>query len=160
MKAERRKEHDWLQKLVGEWTYEAECSVGPDQPAMKSTGSESVRSLGGLWVACEGQGEMPGCGPATTLMTLGFDPQKERYVGTWIGSMMTNLWVYDGELDAAGKTLSLHTEGPSMAGDGKTARYKDVITFVNDDHRTLTSHVLGENEQWRPFMTASYHRRK
>ena len=34
------------------------------------------------------------------IMTLGYDPQKKRFVGTLIGSMMTHLWVYDGALDA------------------------------------------------------------
>jgi hypothetical protein len=53
----------------------------PGQPASKFEGSESVRPLGGLWILAEGQGEMPGCGAATTVLTLGYDPQKQRYVG-------------------------------------------------------------------------------
>lgn len=60
MKTEPQKEHQWLQQLVGEWTYESECSMEPGKPPEKCTGSESVRSLGGLWVLCEGRGEMPG----------------------------------------------------------------------------------------------------
>lgn len=160
MKAEPQKEHRWLQKLVGEWTYEADCNMGPDKPPSKAKGSESARSLGGLWVLCEGQGEMPGGGPATTMMTLGYDPQKKRYVGTWVGSMMTNLWVYDGTLDAAGKVLTLSTEGPNIAAEGKMARYKDVIEFKSDDHRVLTSHMQGDDGKWHGFMTANYRRTK
>lgn len=58
---------------------------------------------------------MPGCGRTTTLMTLGYDPQKQRYVRTWIGSMMTYLWVYDGgELDLAETVLRLNSEGPAI----------------------------------------------
>ncbi len=157
--AEPRNEHHWLQKLVGDWTYESECPMGPDQPPSKSKGSETVRSLGGLWVLCEGQGEMPGGGPAQMLMTLGYDPQKRRFVGTWIGSMMTYLWVYDGELDAAGKVLTLSAEGPSMAAEGKTATYRDVIEFKSDDHRTLTSRMQLEDSTWQHFMTAHYRRK-
>src|SRR5688572_22986296 len=122
MTIEPQKEHHWLQKLVGDWTYEAEATMKPGDPPVKSTGSESVRSLGSLWVVAEGQGEMPGCGPATTVMTLGYDPQKKRYVGTWVGSMMTHFWIYDGALDTSEQVLTLDTEGPSMAGDGKMAR--------------------------------------
>ena len=33
MKTEPQKEHQWLQKLVGEWTYESECSMGARQTA-------------------------------------------------------------------------------------------------------------------------------
>ena len=53
MKVEPQKEHQWLQKLVGTWSHEGECMMGPDQPPMKSSGSETVRSLGGLWTVGE-----------------------------------------------------------------------------------------------------------
>lgn len=157
--AEPQKEHQWLQKLVGEWTYESEAIMGPDQPPMKSKGSESVRSLGGLWTVGEGQGQMPDGDSFTSVMTLGYDPQKKRFVGTWIGSVMTNLWIYDGELDGAGRVLSLYSDGPSMSGDGTTVRYRDAIEIVDDDHRVLTSAVQGEDGNWTGFMTAHYRRR-
>ena len=152
-----QKEHQWLQKMVGAWIYDIEASMGPDQPLNRSTGTETVRSLGGLWVIAEGQGEM--CGSmATTIMTLGYNPQKQSFVGTWVGSMMTYLWVYNGELDAAERVLTLHSEGPAMAGEGTMAQYKDVIEFKNDDHRVLTSFCLGDDGQWHQFMTANYYR--
>ena len=160
MPVQPQKEHQWLQKLVGEWTYEIEATMGPDQPTEKSTGTEIVRSLGEFWILAEGQGEMLGCGPATTLMTLGYDPQKQRYVGTWIGSIMTYLWVYDGELDAGETVLTLNSNGPSMTGDEKLGKYKDMIEFKSSDHRVMTSHTLGNNGQWQHFMTAHYRRKR
>jgi hypothetical protein len=93
-------------------------------------------------------------------MTLGYDPVKKRYVGTFIGSMMTHMWVYDGQLDAAGKVLTLDTEGPSFTAEGKMARYKDVIELKDDNHRTLSSSFLGDDGQWHHFMTANYRRVK
>ena len=159
-KAEPQEEHRWLHKLVGEWDMEAESAMAPGEPPMKTTGTESVRSLGGLWIVAEGEGEMPGGGSGTSLMTLGYDPQKERYVGTWVGSMMTHLWVYDGSLDAGKKVLTLNSEGPGMSGDGKLAKYRDVIELKSDDHRVLTSHVQGEDGSWQSFMTAHYWRKK
>ncbi len=155
-----QKEHAWLQQFVGEWTYEHEALMGPDQPPMKATGTESVRSLGGLWVLAEGQGEMPGGGTASMVMTLGYDPQKQRYVGTWIGSMMTHLWVFEGELDADERVLTLNAEAPSMASEGKMTQYKDVTEFKSDDHQVLTSHILSDNGNWQQFMTANYWRKK
>ena len=140
MQAEPQTEHQWLSKLVGEWTYESECSMGPDQPQMKSGGREVVRSLGGLWTVGEGQGAMPGGGTFDTIMTLGYDPQTKRFVGTFVVSIMTHLWLYSrGSLDATGKVLTLDAEGPSFAGDGTMAQYQDIIEFVSDDHRTLSS---------------------
>jgi Protein of unknown function (DUF1579) len=160
MKAEPQKEHQWLEKMVGEWTYKSEAPMGPDQPPSKFTGTESVRSLGGVWVLCEGRGaEAEAAGPDTTIMTLGYDPSKQRYVGTFIGSMMTYMWVYEGELDPAGKVLTLDAEGPSFTAEGKMAKYKDSIEFISDDHRTLTSRFLGDDGEWHHFMTAHYRRK-
>ena len=161
MQATPQREHKWLQRLVGEWTSEAEMTMQAGESPEKCLGTESVRSLGDLWILGEGQGQMPDGGPAKMLLTLGYDPQKKRFVGTWVGSMMTHLWVYDGSLDAAERVLTLEAEGPDMSGaDGKMARYRDVITMESDDHRVLTSHMLGEDGKWHPFMTAHYRRRK
>lgn len=155
-----QKQHQWLQRLVGEWTFESECSMGPDQPPMKSTGQEVIRSLGGLWTIGEGSGEMPGGGTCQSLMTLGYDLRTGRFVGTFIASVMTNLWTYNGTLDAAEKVLTLDTEGPSFAGDGTLSKYQDIIEFLSDDHRTLSSQVLGADGQWQPFMKAHYRRKR
>jgi hypothetical protein len=159
-KVEPQKEHEWLHKLVGEWTMEAEMTMAPGEPPAKSQGTESVRSLGGLWIVAEGKGEMPGGDHGTWIMTLGYDPQKKRYLGTWVGSMMTHLWVYDGSLDTGGKVLTLDSEGPSMSGDGTLVKYQDVIELKSDDHRILTSRMPGEDGKWQVFMTAHYRRKK
>lgn len=159
MKTEPQAEHQWLRQLVGQWTSEGEASMGPGTPPEKFKSSESVRSLGDLWVLGESQGEMPGGGTAHMLITLGYDPHKQRFVGTWIGSMMTHLWIYEGSLDATRRILTLNAEGPSMASEGKVTKYRDVIEVKSGDHRVLTSHMLGDDGEWRQFMTAHYRRK-
>lgn len=156
---EPRDEHRWLQRLLGEWTSEADAGE-PGDETKKSRGTESVRALGELWVLAEGQGEMPGGGAAQMLMTLGYDPDKGKFVGTWVGSMMTNMWVYEGSLDPSGSKLTLETQGPDFGGTGKMAPYRDAIEFLTEDHRTLTSSSQGEDGQWATFMTAHYHRKR
>jgi hypothetical protein len=162
MFATPQKEHEWLRQLVGDWTYEGECFMGPDQPPMKNTGSESVRSLGGLWTIGEGKGEMPGSGTSYSVMTLGYDPVKKKYVGTFIASVMTHLWPYEGEVDATGKVLTLNSEGPSMAeaDSSKMIPYQDVIEIVNEDYRVLRSFIPGPDGAWINFMTMHYKRVK
>lgn len=152
-------EHQWLHKLVGEWTFEHDCSPGPDQPAMKSTGTEVVRSLGGLWTIGEGDGEIPGGGRSQSIMTLGYDPETKRFVGSFIASVMTHFWPYNGSLDAAKNMLTLDSEGPSFTDEGKLAKYQDIITFLDDNHRTLSSQYLDDHGTWQPFMTAHYYRK-
>ena len=159
MKVEIRKEHEWLQQLVGEWSSEAQASMKPGEPPEVFRGTESVRSVGGVWIVAEGQGQMPGGGSATMIMTVGFDPRTGRFVGSWVGSMMTHMWLYDGVLEADGTVLPLQSQGPSMAGDGRLATYKDVIEIRSPDERLMTSHVLGEDGAWRQFMTVTYRRK-
>ena len=91
-------------------------------------------------------------------MTLGYDPQKGRYVGTWVGSMMTYLWIYSGSLDAEEKILALDTEGPNFGGEGM-AKFQDVIEIKSEDYRVLSSRKLGVDGNWHRFMTAHYRRK-
>jgi hypothetical protein len=156
MKQEPQAQHRWLERLVGDWTFDSSCDMGPDQPPMQVSGTERVRSLGGLWVIAEAEhagGEEPG----RTIMTLGYDPQASRFVGTFIASVMTYLWSYRGTLDESTSTLTLDAEGPDFAGTGM-AQYQDVIAFSDDHHRTLTSRILGPDRQWRQFMQIRYRR--
>ena len=83
MHAEPQTQHAWLQKFVGEWSYESQARM-PDGQAVTGTGTQSTRAVGGFWVMGHGEGEMPGA-PAkmTMVITLGFDPAKGKFVGTW-----------------------------------------------------------------------------
>lgn len=158
--AKPEKEHEWLARLVGDWTMEAECSMGPDQPPMKSEATETVKSLGALWIVGEGKCTMPDGEPGLTQISLGYDPITGRFVGNWIGSMMTHMWIYNGQLDSSGKILTLDSEGPSFDDPKKMGRYQDIIEIVSDDHRILRSQHLGKDGKWTQFMTAHYRKRK
>lgn len=153
-------QHLWLQKLVGDWNFRSDANMGPDQPPMQCGGSESVRSLGDLWILGEGSMEMPGGAPGGTLLTLGYDPVRKRFVGSWVGSMMTHMWRYEGSLDASGRVLTLDTEGPSFTDPNKTSRYHDIIEVKSEDLRTLTSEVQMPDGTWFRFMRAEYRRVK
>jgi hypothetical protein len=157
---EPQAEHRWLAQLAGEWDFENESSMGPDQPPMKFKGSESVRMLGDLWAMCEGRGEMPGGGTGQMIITLGYDATKKKFVGTFVGSMMHYMWLYEGSLDSTGKILQLDTTGPNMSGDGSMVQYQDLIEIVNDNERTLSSQTLGPDGKWVRFMTQHYRRKK
>ena len=162
MFGEPQKEHGWLQQLVGDWTYTAECDGPPGQPdqKMKSSGTQTYSSLGGFWLVGEGEGEMPGGGPASTRLTIGYDPAKGHYVGSWVGSMMPMMWIYEGELDAAGKVLTLKSVGPSFSGDGTFATYHDVVEVVDADTHIFHSRVQNQDGSMTEFMTAEYRRVK
>ncbi len=157
MEAEPEEAHRWLEQLLGDWHIRSADSDG--KPDGSGPWTEHVRSLEGMWIVCEGQGTMPGGSFGRTLMTLGYNPQTRRYVGTWVGSMMSHMWVYDGELDPDGTSLSLYCEGPDFENAGRTARYRDVITLAGQSRRLLTSQVQSADGSWKGMMTAEYTRR-
>lgn len=159
VKAEPEKEHKWLSKLIGEWTFEAECFMGPDNPPMKSTGAEKVRSLDGLWMVGEGTSTTPDGGPCTTIMTLGYDPSTKHFVGTFIASIMTHMWQYKGQLNKEETILTLDTEGPDFVNPGKTCKYQDIVEYKDNNNRLLRSQVLDANGKWQQIMTAHYRRK-
>ncbi|HEX8452857.1 MAG TPA: DUF1579 domain-containing protein [Longimicrobium sp.] len=152
MHVELTKEHQWLEQMVGEWTCEMEAEMSPGGPTDTHKSRETVRSLGGAWVVCEGE-----MGSGRTLMALGYDPAKGRFVGSFIGSMMTNQWIYEGELDESGNALVLSTRGPSVE-DGSITDYRDTIEIRAPDHRVLTSSYRLASGEWTLFMTAHYRR--
>ena len=153
-------QHQWLTRLVGEWTCEAECVMEPGSPPMKTTARETVRAIGDLWIIGESEGQMPGGGTMTAIITVGYDPVKKKFIGTWVGSPMTTLFIYEGELDAAQKVLPLNTTGPSFTDPTKTARFQDVIDIISRNDRLLWSQMQDELGQWHRFMTARYTRVK
>ncbi len=150
--------HLWLRGFVGRWEVESECSMGPDQPPLKGTGVEHVRMLGDLWLIGESTFDMPGAGSGAALLTLGYDPLRQRFVGTWVGSMMTHLFIYEGELDQATGTLPLNCVGPDFADPTKTAPYLDVYRLTPAGERSLVAHMVGPDGKWVPFMTTKYRR--
>jgi hypothetical protein len=160
MHAQPQQEHQWLQKLVGEWRFDGEAPCAPGEAPQKFGGRESVKSLGGLWTVGEGFGDPEKDQPSMmSIMSLGYDPVRKTFVGSFIASVMTHLWIYErGELNAEKTTLTLEAEGPNFSGDGTMTKYQDIIEFVSDDHRILRSQFRKPDGSWQHFMTAHYHR--
>jgi hypothetical protein len=157
--AEPQPEHAWLEQLVGKWTFDGECVMGPNEPTIRHAGKEVVRPFGKLWVISEGHMEMPDGEPMINQMTLGYDPDRKCFVGSFIASMMAYLWVYEaGSLDADRRTLTLPARGPSMTGTGEMVQYEDTIEVIDADRRILRARVLGEDGEWRQFMQTEYRR--
>jgi hypothetical protein len=151
-----QKEHEWLKQLEGEWETEVTMFLAPGQPPVKNKGTESVRSIGAFWSVAEHKGEFMGA-PFCGVMTVGYDAQKKKYVGTWVCSMCDLLWQYEGTVN--GQVLTLNTEGPCCMS-GKVVKMKDVIEIKDRDHKVMTSYMLGEDGKWVTVMTLHSTRKK
>jgi len=144
---EALQEHRWLQRLVGDWKWEMSGADGQTY-----TGTSRVRPLGELWI----QEEME-MGDDQSVLTLGYDRKKRRFVGTFLNTLGEHLWIYDGVLDEKGSRLLLESEGPDMQDPDKRGRYRDVVEIVGDDEHLLRSE-LWKNGEWVEHMRMRFRR--
>lgn len=133
-----------LQRIAGEWTYEADATVAPEQPPLKLKGAESGR-LVGAWAVLDGRGESPG-GPFTSVFTLG--EAGGRYTATFISSLSAEMSRFEGR--AEGNVITLETEANG-------ARFRQEIELVDDGLKIYRSLVFMDG-RWIPFLTARYRR--
>jgi hypothetical protein len=154
-KPEVTESHRWLQQLVGDWTFSGECQT-PQGP-QSQTGRLTVRPFGDLWVQMEGESDVAS-DIMRSIITLGFDPVKDKFVGSFIATVMTHFWVYEGARDADGKTLPLKCKGPRVDGAPGLADYEDVIEVTDKDNFSLRGRVQQDDGTWLEFMTTKYTR--
>lgn len=143
-------EHKWLHRFVGKWRT---CN-DPEAPAEQDfEGAEVYKAIGENWI----QGESivkgkKGEPDQISLTTIGFDPEKGKFVGSWVGTMMNMQWIYEG--DKVGENrLVLDSVGPSFDGTPGEQVYRDIYEFTDDNHRIMKSYVQKSDMKWELFMT-------
>ena len=151
-------QHQWLRQLVGEWSVSG-ALMEPDGASVVWDSRESIRAIGDFWIVAEGTADGDGQ-PYVSLMTLGYDPNKEAFVGSWIDTMLTTMWSFVGQLDESGRVLTFESEGPSFADPSATTRYREQIEIVSSEVKRTTSSALGEDGSWTTFMTREARREK
>lgn len=153
--AQATDEHRWLQQLVGTWKFSGECKT-PEGTSTQE-GTQTIRAFGDLWILLEAETKME-AEPMTSIITLGFDPDKGKFVGSFIATMMTSFWVYEGTLDAAKRVLPLRSEGPRFDGKPGAGQYEDVIEVVSKDEYLFRGRLLQDDGTWLEFMKTRYTR--
>ena len=151
-------EHQFLLQFVGDWSFESECIMGPDQPPNVTKGTQSIKPLGAFWTLGAMESPGPDGNPMHSMMTLGFDPVRGKFVGSFIASCMTHHWLYEGTLDTTGRILTLDAEGPSFAGDGSMAKYQDIIEAVDHETYLFSSQIQDASGNWVRFMHGKHTR--
>ena len=153
-----QKEHEWLQRLTGEWEAEARCFMDPNGPPSVNTGIERVRALGGFWIISEVESDSAE-NPYANLSTTGFDPTKGKYISTWIDTMTSYLWKSEGTLNEAGTILTMEAEGICPLNPGRLTRTRDVTELKGADLKVMTSSMLGEDGNWNVGMVVTARRK-
>ncbi len=123
--------HKMLAKLAGTWTTRTKAWMEPDKPPMEGTGTcKQKMVLDGRYLQQEYKGKMMGS-PFTGINLIGYDNHTKKYVSTWIDSMSTGIYYFEGTASANGKTITQKcsyddpVRGPMV--------WRSVTKIVNDN---------------------------
>lgn len=150
----------FLQQLVGEWSAVVHAVQDPAEDPYRFEGKETARMLGRQWLVSEFYSEVEGV-TINSILTIGYDPTIEKFVGTYVNSMQPQLWTYEGTLNDEGTTLTLKTEGPFMGDPEQKAEFRVVIERKGADQWTMGSQALVPDEdRWVEFLSFEYERKE
>jgi Protein of unknown function (DUF1579) len=153
-------EHKILAEEEGTWDATVKSFVsGPDAEPAISKGTEvNTIMTGGLWILSKFEGDFGGV-KFEGRGQFGYDPNKKKYVGTWIDSLSPNLSVLEGSYDPKTKTMTYVGDGTSA--EGTKYSQKMVTTTKNDGSRVFTLYMkIGDAKDEAKFMEITYQKRK
>lgn len=152
-------EHKKMEASVGTWETSVKSWMDPAKPPMESKGTAENRMiLGGRFIEQRFTGTMMDQ-PFEGIGVTGYDNYKKKYVTTWMDSMGTGILYGLGTADATGKTLTFTGEMDDPM-QGKTMPYKNMITFIDNDHQTFEMWCPGADGKMAKMMEIHYIRKK
>ncbi|MFZ7124821.1 MAG: DUF1579 domain-containing protein [Desulfobacterales bacterium] len=123
--------HKMLGKLAGSWNTRTLGWMDPDQPPMEGTGTcEQKMLLGGRYLQQEYASEMMGT-PFAGINLIGYDNYTRKYVSTWIDSMSTGIYYFEGTASDDGRTITQECRYDDPVRGPMT--WRSVTRIVNDD---------------------------
>jgi hypothetical protein len=147
--------HRMLAKLTGIWTTKTTAWMDPEQPPMEGTGAcEQMMLLDGRYLQQEYTGEMMGS-PFHGINLIGYDNHTKKYVSTWIDTMSTGIYYFEGTADETGRTITQEctyddpVKGPTL--------WRSVTRIVDDNTLEYEMYLTpkGGKEEKMMEMTAT-----
>lgn len=103
--------HRFVQEAVGTWKVACTYYMDPTQPPMECEATDTIEAVGPFWTVSRFVCPLPDNNELVGKATLGYDPNKGKYVGFWIDSCTTTPFYYEGDYDADSKTLAMSGSG-------------------------------------------------
>lgn len=151
------KEHERLQKLVGEWDVAVKSYEGdPDKPVESKAVAKMETMLEGRFLRQTFEGEFGGK-KFTGIGVTGYDNAQQKYIGAWIDTFGTGMMHITGNYDAATKTMSEIGEATTPLGPMK---FRMVTKEVNADKFTFTMYMVLAEGVEQLVMDNTYTRKK
>jgi hypothetical protein len=152
------KPHELLAKLTGSWITKTRAWMEPDKPPMEGTGiCEQKMLLDGRYLQQEYAGEMTG-NTFTGINLIGYDNHTKKYVSTWIDSMSTGIYYFEGTGNTDGKTITQEcsyddpVRGPTV--------WRSVTNIVDNNTLEYEMYITSKEGKEEKMMEMTVRRKK
>jgi len=149
--------HKVLANLVGSWNTKTRAWMEPDKPPMEGTGTcEQKMILDGRYLEQAYTGEMMGS-PFTGINLIGYDNHTKKYESTWIDSMSTGIYYFEGRASADGRTITQESNyddpvrGPTV--------WRSVTRIVDDNTLKYEMYLTSKGGKKEKMMEMTMTRR-
>ncbi len=150
--------HKLLAGMAGVWTTKSKGWMEPDKPPMESEGTcEQKMLLGGRYLQQEYSGDMMGA-PFSGIGIIGYDNHTKRYVSTWIDSMSTGIYFFEGEASPDGKTITQESCYDDPVKGPMT--WRSITKIVDKDTMMFEMYGIDKTGRKDKMMEMTYTRKK
>lgn len=150
--------HAMLAAMSGSWRTRTESFMAPGAPPVVSEGTcEQQMLLGGRYQQQTFQGDMMGT-PFTGIGINGYDNHTQKFVSTWMDSMSTGIYYFEGTADADGRTITQECRCDDPVKGPMTLR--SVTRLVDHDTHEFEMYGTDKSGKEEKMMTITYTRMK
>jgi hypothetical protein len=149
--------HKQMASMAGTWTTKTKSWMDPTQPPMESTGTcEQKVLLDGRFLQQECSGDMMGQ-KFNGIGLMAYDNFTKKYKATWMDSMGTGLYVFEGTASADGKTINMTSdwedpiEGP--------IKVRTVTKIIDNNNQVFEMYGTGKTGKEMKMMEMTYTRK-
>jgi Protein of unknown function (DUF1579) len=150
-------QHTQMAGMAGTWTTKTKSWMDPSQPPMESTGTcEQKVLLDGRFLQQECTGDMMGQ-KFNGIGLMAYDNFTKKYKATWMDSMGTGLYVFEGTSSPDGKTINMTSnwddpmEGPMKA--------RTVTKIIDNNTQVFEMYGTGKLGKEMKMMEMTYTRK-
>ena len=149
--------HKQMATMAGTWTTKTKAWMDPSQPPMESTGTcEQKVLLDGRFLQQECTGDMMGQ-KFNGIGLMAYDNFTKKYKATWMDSMGTGLYVFEGTSSPDGKTINMTSnwddpiEGPM--------KVRTVTKIIDNNNQIFEMYGTGKLGKEIKMMEMTYTRK-
>jgi hypothetical protein len=135
-----------MKRDVGDWNLVIKMFGAPGAAPAISKGTETRFMLGDMWLIGHFKGQIMGASFAGLRQT-GFDPQKNKFVASWVDSTSRYPTQMEGTWDA--KTSTMTWIGTGKSPSGSEMRAKIVVAYNEDGSHISTMYAMRNGQEMK-----------